>query len=182
MSGEVGQVPTFVELAGRPRAHFEAILRAGEPPDFRALAGWEYRGVNTPRAVQALGLRKFIKGFYLDEGGRSLGYNVRVTQDGLGDPWTAVSCDAAARRSGFFSVGAVDPRARERAYPRALLLDYSARGNRDISRLLRDYLVRVIGGSDELLVGKAHLALGPLRVPVSYFVLERLQRAPSDGA
>ena len=59
----------------------------------------------------------------------------------------------------------------------ALLLDYGAGGNRclDPSGLIRDYLVRVEPGSDELLLGRAFLALGPFRPSPSYFVLEPLR-------
>ena len=39
--------------------------------------------------------------------------------------------------------------------------------------MLRDYLVRVVPGSDDLILGKALLALGPARVASNYFVLER---------
>jgi hypothetical protein len=42
---------------------------------------------------------------------------------------------------------------------------------------LRDYLVRL---SDDLYLGKAYVALGPGRLPVSYFVLER--HRPHDYA
>ena len=56
-----------------------------------------------------------------------------------------------------------------------VLLDYGRGPNPpwEPSRVLRDYLVRVERGSDEVLLGKAYLALGPVRVPTSYFVLER---------
>ena len=40
---------------------------------------------------------------------------------------------------------------------------------------IRDYLVRVVPGSDELLLGHAFLAVGGARVPVGWFALERLR-------
>jgi hypothetical protein len=48
----------------------------------------------------------------------------------------------------------------------AALLDYSRGGNRgyDIARVLRDYLVRVEPGSDELLLGKAFFVVAGRRL------------------
>jgi len=37
-----------------------------------------------------------------------------------------------------------------------------------------------VADSDDLLLGKAYFALGPLRLPVSYFVLERRRPLPDE--
>jgi hypothetical protein len=65
----------------------------------------------------------------------------------------------------------------DRGPAHALLLDYGRGHNRwyELSSVLRDYLVRVNPGSDELLLGKAYAKLGPVRIPVSYFLLERFR-------
>jgi hypothetical protein len=57
----------------------------------------------------------------------------------------------------------------------AAFLDYSRGGNRayDIARILRDYLVRVEPGSDELLLGKAFFVVAGTRLAHSYFLIER---------
>ena len=57
----------------------------------------------------------------------------------------------------------------------AALLDYSRGGNRayDIARILRDYLVRVEPGSDELLLGKALFVVAGATLAHSYFLIER---------
>ena len=57
----------------------------------------------------------------------------------------------------------------------AALLDYSQGGNRayDIARILRDYLVRVEPGSDDLLLGKAFFVVAGTRLAQSYFLIER---------
>jgi hypothetical protein len=54
-------------------------------------------------------------------------------------------------------------------------LDYSRGHNRvyDIARILRDYLVRVEPGSDELLLGKALFVVAGTRLADSYFLIER---------
>jgi hypothetical protein len=69
----------------------------------------------------------------------------------------------------------VDPAARDNHYLQALLLDYGAgaKSRLDPARPIRDYLVRVEPGSDDLLLGRAFLALGPFRPSPTFFVLER---------
>ena len=76
----------------------------------------------------------------------------------------------------------MDPEARDNAYLHALLLDYG-RGNPwyDPSRQLRDYLVRCVPGSDDLLLGKAYMALGPWRIPATFFLLERHRPLPGPS-
>jgi hypothetical protein len=161
----------------------ERLLAAGEAPDPAQIAGWEYRGANHPWYVRFLGIQKFVKGFFLppDSGpGAPLaeGYNCPVVQDGPARPWRTRPLGGEPKRFGFYYVVRVNPEGRDRRFPRALLLDYGAsprNGRVSPVRLLRDYLVRVQAGSDELLLGKADLALGPWRLPVSYFILERLR-------
>jgi hypothetical protein len=43
-----------------------------------------------------------------------------------------------------------------------------------VARRLRDYLVQVTPGSNDLLLGQAFLAVGRARVAVGWFALERL--------
>ncbi|MGH7821170.1 MAG: hypothetical protein ACREQ9_15500, partial [Candidatus Binatia bacterium] len=64
----------------------------------------------------------------------------------------------------------------------ALLLDYGAHPDNprlDPSRLLRDLLVK-IGGDPDLLLGKAHLALGRW-VVAGYFLLARRRPTARRG-
>ena len=57
----------------------------------------------------------------------------------------------------------------------AVLFDYARGGNRgyDAARILRDYVVRVTPGSDDLLLGKAHFVVARRRLASSYFLIER---------
>jgi hypothetical protein len=93
-----GVSATHLDLASRPKGELAALFDAGTPPDVRALAGFEFRGYNQPRA--------------------------------------------------------------------AALLDYGQGGNPryDISRILRDYVVRLRTGSDDLLLGKAYFAVAGTRL------------------
>jgi hypothetical protein len=167
--------PRYKHIAGLPRPALERMIRRGETPALPALAGTEYRGYNLAPATALLGIRKFIKAFFTTPGGAMYGCNTPVVQNGLDGPWNARPRESAPRRYAFFSVTPVDHEARDNTYLHALLLDYGRGGNplTDPSRLLRDYLVRCIPGSDELLLGKAYMAFGPVRIAAGYFVLER---------
>ena len=159
-------------LRALPARELETVLVRGETPEPDGLAGWEFRGWNTPAFAKLLGIQEFVKGFYRSANGRLYGYNRQPGKD---------------RRFGFYLVEAVDAAARDNAYLHALLLDYGRGGGSALDPLnflatrLRDYLVRVDPGSDDLLLGKAYVAAGPLRVPVSYFLLERLRPTEFRG-
>ncbi len=158
----------------------EKMMLRGERPDLEALAEHEYRGFNYTPIAPLLGIRKFIKGFVRQDGpaGPSYsGYNLPTQQNEPSAEWHGKPDDARARRFGFYAALPVDARSRDNVYLNAVLLDYGKGPNPalDPSRTLRDYLVRVDPGSDLLLCGKAYLALGPARVPVGCFLLERLR-------
>jgi hypothetical protein len=172
--------PEYLRLETLPGRERESIMLRGERPDPDRLAGWEFRGMNTPRFTSLLGIKKFVKGFYRSATGQLYGYNIPVVQNRLDEPWLYKGGEP--KRFGFFRVDAVDAAVRDNAYLNSLLLDYGRGGNHELDPTsgLRDYLVRVNPGSDDLLLGRALYALGPLRVPSSWFVLERLR--PSDFA
>ena len=180
----------FLDLVRSSGRALERAFVRGQAPDLAALVGWELRGVNTPPWARLLGIRKFIKGFYgasrATPGApptRIRGYNCAVVQNGVDEPWIARPDPERPDRFGYFHVGAVDPAARDNAYLHAVLLDYGrdGNGNLDPVRGLRDYLVQVDPSHPDLFLGKAYYALGPARVGVSFFVLERYRRAPTAG-
>ena len=76
----------------------------------------------------------------------------------------------------YYTVAPVDPEAIDNRYLHTLLLDYGAvpEPERGLAGMLRDYVVRVERGSDDLLLGHALAAVGRHRIPVGWFVLERL--------
>jgi hypothetical protein len=159
----------YRELVQTPAAELEAGMRRGRTPDVDALAGREFRGANTAAWMRMARMQQFVKGFERRPDGTLFGYNRRVAQDGLHGQWAS-----PGRRFGFFAVRPVDAADRDNRYLQALLLDYGAGGNPwfDPSRPIRDYLVQV---DDDLLLGRAFLALGPLRPSAgTYFVLEPL--------
>ena len=169
----------FRSVVALDRSTLEHGLRHGERPDIAALLDWQYRGLNVGREPRLLRLQKFVKGFWRLPDGTVRGYNLHAQQNGPDAAWNTA---ADARPFGFFSVTPVAPATRDSRYPAALLLDYCRGGNGPLSvvAMLRDYLVRAAPGADDVLLGKAYLALGRRRVALGYFVLERFRRAPGD--
>jgi hypothetical protein len=163
------------ELERMTNAELERVFLDGVRPDLAALAGWEFRGLNSPTWFTLLGIKKFIKGFYLRDGD-VFGYNCPVQQNGMDAPWIAKPSDDTPKRFGFYSVTYVEPTARDNAYLHAVLLDYGKGDNppRDPSAGLRDYVVQVDADNPDLYLGKAYYAVGRARLPtLSYFILER---------
>lgn len=173
--------PRVLELEQTPLAGLEEIFVRGTTPDLAGLAGWEFRGLNSPSYFKLLGIKKFVKGFWRDEAGVTWGYNYPVEQNPIDSGWFGLPSVVAPKRFGFYRVEPVDATSRDNKYLHALLLDYGRGDNPklDASAGLRDYLVQVDPGSPDLLLGKAYYALGPVRVPTaSFFILERHQRGP----
>lgn len=166
---------SYLELAGLSKAEFAAVFEAGTPPDVSVLIGFEYRGFNQPKATALLGIRKFIKAFYLDRSGRPFGCNTPVVQNGLDGEWIARPAPERPKRYAFFTVEPPDPGASDAERRTAALLDYGRGGNRayDPSRILRDYVVRAEAGSDDLLLGKAYVSIAGTRIAHTFFLIER---------
>ena len=178
---------TALALACAPRSELELAIVRGATPEIDALIGWEFRGINaTPPGALPIarlaGIQKFVKGVFAADDGRTLGYNCPVVQNALDGRWQTRPSDTEPKRFGFYSVAPVDATSRDNLYLHALLLDYGKGGNPlwDMSRGLRDYLVQVDADDPDLFLGKAYAAVGPGRVPVGYFILERWRRAPGQ--
>lgn len=171
----------FYALGRLSAKELETVFLRGCTPDLDKLAGWQFRGMNTPGWAKLAGIKKFIKGFYRQDG-QVFGYNCPVVQNAIEAPWIARPDDQNPKRFGFYLVDAVDATSRDNAYLHAVLLDYGRGGNKrlDPTAGLRDYLVQVDADNDDLYLGKAYYALGPLRVGTNFFLLERHRRAPGD--
>jgi hypothetical protein len=163
-------------------AELEQVMRRGAPPDLQSLSGWEFRGFNTIVIADLLGIRKFKKGFYRETpSGYDViqGYNVKIKQNPFGQPWIDVMKGADSFKFGWYNVARVRMTEPDYKYPNAVLINYDCSKNfaLDPTRQLRDYLVQVYPDNPDLYLGKAYVALGPLRVFVSYFILERTNRS-----
>jgi hypothetical protein len=172
--------PTSAALAleAAPWDEIERTFMRGTTPDFDALVGWEFRGINRfplyPLPIpQMLGIKKFCKGFFRAEDGRVMGYNSPVAQNVLDGRW-----NVKPKKFGFYEVHTVDATSRDNFYLHAVLLNYGRGGNKpyDPTSGLRDYVVQVDPQNPDLYLGKAYYAVGPARLRTNFFILERLRR------
>ena len=170
----------YYELGRMSASELETTFLRGTLPQLDSLAGWEFRGMNLPAWAKLAGIKKFMKGFFW-EGEQLYGYNCPVVQDAIEMPWRTKPIGQEPKRFGFYHVTQVDPCAKDNLYLHAVLLNYGEAGNKalDPSRGLRDYLVQVDDGNEDLYLGKAYYAVGPLRVRANFFLLER--ERPVDG-
>lgn len=171
-----------LDLVHASRRELEGLLRGGVAPSAESLAGWVFRGWNTLWLTRLVGIRKFAKGFYRGRPRASGpppilgGYNVVVRQNADAKPHVEKPSPERPKRHAFYGVYAPTPR-----YPNALFLDYARGGNGlHPAALLRDYLVEVVAGEPNLLLGKAYVSLG-VWIPVSYFVLSRWKESDFAG-
>jgi hypothetical protein len=178
---------TAIALARASRAELERALQRGTTPEVDALIGWEFRGINTtppgsPPIARLAGIQKFVKGMFRAADGRAMGYNSPVVQNALDGRWHTRPSDDAPKRFGFYELTSVDPTSRDNQYLHAILIDYGKGGNArwDITSGLRDYLVQVDANDPDLFLGKAYAAIGPARIPLGFFVLERFRRGPAS--
>ena len=171
----------LAELASMSKIELEKVFMRGSMPELDKLAGWEFRGLNHPRWARLAGIKKFMKGFYWDHD-LLHGYNCPVTQNANEAPWVFRGSAEDPGRFGYYSVAPVDARAKDNAYLNSVLLNYGEGGNKlyDPSRNLRDYLVQVDADNDDLYLGKAYYALGPLRIATNFFLLERQHEAAGE--
>jgi hypothetical protein len=170
---------TFDSLCETSTKALELILRSGRAPSFDSLMGSEFKGYNPPFFAKLMGIRKFMKGFFKD-GEKNMGYNLPVTQNARNEDWRARPSHDKPKRFGYYEVNRVTLEGPDNHYPNALLLDYGKGNNpiHDPSALLRDYLVQVDPKNPDLFLGKAYLKLAGSRVATSFFILERLRKAP----
>jgi hypothetical protein len=170
----------YRELAASSKRELESVFAAGSPPDVAAITGFEFLGYNHPPAASLLGIRKFIKVFYLDGSQQAFGCNTPVSGSALDQEWSPRPSRDQPKRYAFFKVEPADPDADDSLHQAAVLLDYGRGGNKfyDVSRILRDYLVRVEPDSDDLLLGKAFFVIAGARVASSFFLIQRSQPLP----
>lgn len=176
--------PAALALEQTPMHELENVFERGHMPSLDALIGWEFRGINhlplnALPVANLVGIKKFVKGFFRAEDGRVMGYNSPTKNNVLDGRWYV-----AAKRFGFYEVAPVDATAKDNKYLHAVLLNYGKGGNPvyDPSSVLRDYVVQVDKKNPDLFLGKAYGAIGPLRIPTNFFILERFRVGLTDYA
>ncbi len=169
----------FTELINMSKADLEQVFVRGSMPKLESLAGWEFRGMNHPRWAKLAGIKKFMKGFFWESEDSLHGYNCPVIQNANDADWLFKGSKEDPGRFGYFRVAPVDATAKDNNYLNAVLLNYGEGGNPklDPSQGLRDYLVQVDADNEDLYLGKAYYAVGPLRLSTNFFLLERQHEA-----
>jgi hypothetical protein len=183
-----GERWTWLSMMERARrSDLEQIMLAGTPPKPESLVGWEWSGGNCVKLYSVVGIRRFVKGFY--EGPERAsgptpfvqGYNIGSPRMADDAPPRCKPSDEAPSRYGFYRVHAPVRGARDSRYESSVLLDYGLGGNGLFGPPLRDYVVQVYPDDPDLLLGKAYAAIGPLRIPLNFFVLSRWRKHEFRG-
>lgn len=161
------------------RADLIAVMREGHPVDPAALDDTEYRGIalGLPGWVERLAWKTFKKVFHRDPAtGHLRGWNIRLVQDGLDGRWEPMTKHNEPKTFGHYRVVPLDGYRPPKPVGGGLMLDYALGGNPalDFTRCIRDPIVAVEEGRDDLLLGWTYLRLVglPISTP-SYFILER---------
>jgi hypothetical protein len=163
----------------------ERIIRMGSQPQMQSLVGWEFKGYHVFEPTEVVGLRKFKRGFYLEDPAADpelgiSGYNVKTHPNTLGEPWIERTRRGEPVHRGWFDVYPVSLSDRDNRYPNAALLHYATSPRAfalDPLRTLRAYVAQVYPDLPDLLVGKAYVAVGAARLWPTFFVLERHNEA-----
>jgi hypothetical protein len=168
---------TFEALTKCDNVRLGQLLKEGANPELKDLVGYDFRGFNMQNLTTLIGTRKFKKGFFGDpDEGHIWGYNIRVVQNNLSDPWIALPNEDNPKRLAFFKVFPPEPTGRDADYPNALVVDYSKWEDYFVlnpTKYILDYLVFQDPGNNDLLLGISYFALGNMRTFAGYFVLER---------
>ena len=94
----------------------------------------------------------------------------------FGTPWKPRAPHDGRLAFAYYTVAPVDPEAVDNRFLHALLLDYGDQSpNEGLPACFATAWFRVERGSDDLLLGHTLAAVGRHRVPVGWFVLERLR-------
>ncbi len=171
---------TLQDLAAKSSKELDAVWEQGSTPDVGMLVGWEFMGYNVPFMAKLLGIKKFQKGFY-QRGDEFWGYNIPQYQNAVDEPWRCQPVDHNPKRFGFFSVKKVTSDLVENKEPGSIILNYADGKNMPWEgSMLRDYVKQVDADNDDLYLGKAFFAVGPLRIMPQYFIIERNRQAVTE--
>ncbi|RME90560.1 MAG: hypothetical protein D6767_06645 [Candidatus Hydrogenedentota bacterium] len=158
----------------------EKLMQTGIKPDLTQLNGYRFRGLNVGLGPKLIGIRKFIKCFYLKDYGYGqllTGHNFIVKQNKPEEVYITLRNKKGQEKvQGYYLVEDAEKNSIWNQYPNAALLHYGRGNNKwwDPAGKLRDFLVQPYADNPDLLLGKAYFQLGPLKIKGGYFVLERL--------
>ena len=168
----------FKELTRLKDRELEALIADAPGPDPEILAGWIFRGFNTPFHTKLLGIQQFMKGMWKGVNGVE-GYNAAPVQTGIDGECVERPSPEKPFRFGFFKIGRTEPFSKENRYPNSTLFNY---GTSEYNvwcqpmKTLRDYVFQPDKDNSDLFIGKAYFAVGPLRIYSNFFIIERLRK------
>ena len=168
--------PDVANVGQHRLLEYRRMFRNGVTPAPHEMTGL-WRGANKG-IVEIAGYRQFIKDIRPDGHGGIIGDNIQVHQ--LSKPgqlrlngWQPKydSATGGFERQGRFAVQPATGRGR---FGHGATFSYADGGNRrnDPANLLVDQVVRI---NDHQMLGRAVAKFGPIRIPLAYFVLERVQ-------
>ena len=168
-------ISAFDRLVASDDQTLDELFTSSPPPAFDTLVGFQWRGYNTDPNLRYLGLKKFIKAFFRAEHGDE-GCNVKVFQNALTEPWRPRTRAGKVDAFAFYLVGPQTARTRLVRNSSALLIDYAASPRNPVyhvERTIRDYVVQPFGDDRDVMLGRAYVGVGSLRMASSFFVIHR---------
>ena len=153
--------------------HYRRLYRTGTTPQPQELAG-QWNGVNKG-IVEVVGYRQFVKSIDVGSNGQVYGDNIQVQQVQSSElrtnGWQTkfdYRNNLLERRGGY----AVQAPTYRGYFGQGAVFSYANGNNppKDPARLLEDQVVRI---GDNHMLGRAVAKFGPIRIPLSYFILER---------
>ena len=171
---------TYRDLCTSTKAQLETYMAGAKGPSLESISGWAFRGWNVLAPHERLVMvilqnTRFFKCFFpaKDGSGQLVGYNLKVKNGGLDDPWTCRPSDEQPASQGHYKVYPTRNRPGKNRYPNAVFLDYAQpENNLFTGSTIDDYLVQPDPENPDLLMGKAYTHLGIL-TPATFFILER---------
>ena len=168
----------IMDTTGHGLLYYRRIMLQGTTPTTGELAG-QWRGVNRG-IVEVAGYTQFIKDIK-PQNGRWQGDNIQVKQvrpDQVRySGWNPIvkpsnmGYNPTIERRGQFALQAPTRRG---PFGRGVIFSYRDGGNakNDPAKLLEDRVVKI---DDNHMIGRATANFGPVRIPISYFMLERVE-------
>lgn len=168
----------IMDTTGHGLGYYRRKMLRGTTPTSQELSG-QWRGVNRG-IVEVAGYNQFIKDIQ-PQNGRWQGDNIQVHQvkshQVRYSGWNPIiksstmGYNPTVERKGQFAVQTPNYRG---PFGRGAILSYRDGGNprKDPARLLEDRVMKI---DDNHMIGRATANFGPIRIPLSYFVLERVE-------
>jgi hypothetical protein len=164
---------TKEDLLGMSRRDLKDTLANGHSIEAEELSNREYHGISLglPRWAEKLSWKKFKKVFRREQSGSLRGWNAAVVDNGLDEDWIDTKRGNVPITYWHYVVVPAQGHLLPGPYDMGLLIHYGWGGNSLLStmRPIRDPLLAVNEGSNELLLGYSYLDFGFARFDTPTF-------------